>query len=326
MIFDKWQFRILGMRKPKGGKDYLGPRLEIGDRDPIPIIDRCTMGRHPNNAIVFDHKKISRWHAAIVRLTEREFRLMDFDTTNGTWLNGRRISDPAILADGDMIQIGHARFVFRGNQHDSASALGLDTTIAESAVPADDDESYQMIGHGIISLGADGEIQAMTEAVRQWLGTFFDPHAAKSKNLPGDVAEWLEEGLNRLSEEFDAGMGIKPFRKYHGTQRLSFHLKSDHEQRQTLLLITREDPLFDDKTLVDESMEIYGLTRRQAETLYYLVEGKTNPEIAIILGCSRRTIEAHLREVYRKMGVETRSAAMSTVLMHFRNKKRPEES
>ena len=285
------------------------------------------MGRHPNNAIVFDHKKISRWHAAIVRLTEREFRLMDFDTTNGTWLNGRRISDPAILADGDMIQIGQARFMFRGNQHESASALGLDTTIAESIVPSDDDEStYQVVGHGIISLDEEGQIQAMTEAVRQWLGTFFDPSAAKSKTLPEDAAKWLGEGMDRLTEEFDAGMGIKPFRKYHGTERLSFHLKSDHEQRQTLLLITREDPLFDDKTLVDEAMETYGLTLRQAETLYHLVEGKTNPEIAIILGCSRRTVEAHLREVYRKMCVETRSAAMSTVLMHFRNKTRAEES
>lgn len=315
------------MPKRNGNSGYMGPRLEVGDREPIPIIDRCTMGRHPNNAIVFDHKKISRWHAAIVRLSEREFRLMDFDTTNGTWLNGRRISDPAILNDGDLIQIGQARFIFRGNESDSGSALGLDTTIAESIVPADEDEStYEVVGHGIISLDKERQIQAMTEAVRQWLGTFFDRSAVKSKTLPEDVDKWLREGVDRLTQEFDAGMGIKPFRKYHGTQRLSFHLKSDHEQRQTLLLITREDPLFDGETLVAESMEQYGLTQRQAETLYYLVEGKTNPEIAIILGCSRRTIEAHLREVYRKMGLEGRSAAMSTILIHFRKKKSAAES
>ncbi|MBM4256794.1 MAG: helix-turn-helix transcriptional regulator [Deltaproteobacteria bacterium] len=43
--------------------------------------------------------------------------------------------------------------------------------------------------------------------------------------------------------------------------------------------------------------------------LYWLVQGKTNPEIGIILSISTRTVQTHLERVYLKLGVETRNAA-----------------
>jgi len=38
---------------------------------------------------------------------------IDLDSTNGTWLNGRRLVEPERLRDGDVIEIGGARFTFR---------------------------------------------------------------------------------------------------------------------------------------------------------------------------------------------------------------------
>jgi len=52
-----------------------------------------------------------------------------------------------------------------------------------------------------------------------------------------------------------------------------------------------------------------GLTRRAAETLLWLAQGKTNPDIATILGISESTIKKHVQEVFDKLGVETRGAA-----------------
>ena len=52
-----------------------------------------------------------------------------------------------------------------------------------------------------------------------------------------------------------------------------------------------------------------GLTPRAAETLLWLAQGKTNPNIAIILGISESTIKKHVQEVFDKLGVETRGAA-----------------
>jgi DNA-binding NarL/FixJ family response regulator len=52
-----------------------------------------------------------------------------------------------------------------------------------------------------------------------------------------------------------------------------------------------------------------GLTPRVAEALLWLAQGKTNGEIATILGNSESTVKKHVLEIFDKLGVETRSAA-----------------
>ena len=55
--------------------------------------------------------------------------------------------------------------------------------------------------------------------------------------------------------------------------------------------------------------EVLGLTPRVAETLLWLTQGKTNSEIASILGNSESTVKKHVLEIFDKLGVETRTAA-----------------
>jgi DNA-binding NarL/FixJ family response regulator len=52
-----------------------------------------------------------------------------------------------------------------------------------------------------------------------------------------------------------------------------------------------------------------GLTPRVAEVLLWVAQGKTNADIATILGISESTVKKHLLEVFLHLGVETRSAA-----------------
>ena len=52
-----------------------------------------------------------------------------------------------------------------------------------------------------------------------------------------------------------------------------------------------------------------GLTPRVAETLLWLAQGKTNSEIATILGNSESTVKKHVLEIFQRLGVETRTAA-----------------
>jgi DNA-binding CsgD family transcriptional regulator len=52
------------------------------------------------------------------------------------------------------------------------------------------------------------------------------------------------------------------------------------------------------------------LTRRESEVMSWLREGKTGPEISIILGCAARTVEKHLANLYRKIGVKNRAAVI----------------
>jgi len=52
-----------------------------------------------------------------------------------------------------------------------------------------------------------------------------------------------------------------------------------------------------------------GLTPRAAEALLWLAQGKTNSDIATILGITESTVKKHVQEMFGKLGVETRGAA-----------------
>lgn len=52
-----------------------------------------------------------------------------------------------------------------------------------------------------------------------------------------------------------------------------------------------------------------GLTPRAAEALLWLAQGKTNADIATILGVTESTVKKHVQEMFEKLGVETRGAA-----------------
>ena len=53
------------------------------------------------------------------------------------------------------------------------------------------------------------------------------------------------------------------------------------------------------------------LTPRERGVLHWVAAGKTDRDIAIILGISPRTVHKHLQRIYEKLGVETRTAAVA---------------
>jgi DNA-binding CsgD family transcriptional regulator len=59
------------------------------------------------------------------------------------------------------------------------------------------------------------------------------------------------------------------------------------------------------------------LTQRETEVLNWLAKGKTNRDIADILGMSPRTVNKHLEHIYVKLGVETRTAAVAVAREHY---------
>jgi DNA-binding NarL/FixJ family response regulator len=62
------------------------------------------------------------------------------------------------------------------------------------------------------------------------------------------------------------------------------------------------------------SLAQLGLTAREAEVLYWIAQGKSNPDIATILGANVRTVHKHVEHIFQKLGVETRNAAMLAAL------------
>jgi len=67
---------------------------------------------------------------------------------------------------------------------------------------------------------------------------------------------------------------------------------------------------------VPRAGRIDGLTVREIEVLKLVVAGLMNRQIAESLGVSTRTVDAHLRSIYAKLGVKSRSAATRFAVDH----------
>ena len=83
-----------------------GAWLEAADGTRHPVRGSCSLGRTAANTIVLESPKVSRRHALIHLQNIGELWLIDFGSSNGTFLNKRRIHRPVRLSDGDQITIG----------------------------------------------------------------------------------------------------------------------------------------------------------------------------------------------------------------------------
>lgn len=80
----------------------------------VPIrSSRFTIGRTRDNQLLLDGQLVSRSHAVIERSVDGQYVLFDVDSTNGTWVNGRRVGRHG-LNPGDQIHIGPFVFCFEG--------------------------------------------------------------------------------------------------------------------------------------------------------------------------------------------------------------------
>jgi DNA-binding response OmpR family regulator len=96
-----------------------------GQRWPL-VKETITIGRGTECDIVIPDRQISRVHA---RLTRREegFELEDLGSKNGTHVNGAPLEGPALLQDGDLIQVAFAaKLAYVGSE--ATMPLRIDTT------------------------------------------------------------------------------------------------------------------------------------------------------------------------------------------------------
>ena len=61
-----------------------------------------------------------------------------------------------------------------------------------------------------------------------------------------------------------------------------------------------------------------GLTERETEVLCWLASGKTNQEIATILGLSFFTVKTHVTNILHRLDVDTRTAAAAVLFRVLR--------
>ncbi|MCX8155813.1 MAG: adenylate/guanylate cyclase domain-containing protein [Verrucomicrobiae bacterium] len=95
---------------PTAGKESVW--LEAQDGRRWSVLGSCGIGRSLTNQVVLEGAKVSRRHALVHVQSKNEHWLVDLASSNGTFLNGRRITQPMLLRDGDRLGIGEYELVF----------------------------------------------------------------------------------------------------------------------------------------------------------------------------------------------------------------------
>lgn len=113
--------RLVMMGPPNPGQEF---SLEEGE---------SVVGRTDENAIVINHRSISRSHSKVV-VTEGICRLIDLDSANGVRVNGDDFTDIE-LTSGDLVELGTVRLRFVGPREDYQ--FDADATVQMDAVPED---------------------------------------------------------------------------------------------------------------------------------------------------------------------------------------------
>ncbi len=80
----------------------------------IAVDDRLVFGRQTEGSgQLANDPELSRHHAEVTRRADGEYQLEDLSSTNGTHVNGARLTEPVALSLGDEIEIGTSKLVVR---------------------------------------------------------------------------------------------------------------------------------------------------------------------------------------------------------------------
>jgi len=146
-----------------------------------------------------------------------------------------------------------------------------------------------------IIVNTHGQILYHTGDGLRWVG------AAGQERLPENIAAWVNEcsanGSSRMMNlTTDAGS-------------IQIRIVPTAKPERWLLVVTRQSS---EQPVVIAGADL-GFTRREREVAAWICQGKTNMEVATILGVSPRTIHKHVEHIFEKTGTESRLAL--TVLL-----------
>jgi DNA-binding CsgD family transcriptional regulator len=170
-------------------------------------------------------------------------------------------------------------------------------------------KGVEIWAQGYVIVDGAGRIRRGTASAEQWLTRYFES-APRAGRLPERLWEWVRQGPIRGRTD-----ALSPIRQPLVVER------QGHRLTVRLVAQPPDSVLLLEETATRLNPEILtrlGLSLRESEVLAWVAAGKTNPTIAHLLHISPRTVQTHLERVYRKLEVETRTAAAARALQAMR--------
>jgi DNA-binding response OmpR family regulator/DNA-binding CsgD family transcriptional regulator len=165
-------------------------------------------------------------------------------------------------------------------------------------------------GRYLLAVNGVGKIMWATPQAQKLLSDTLSAGSDDDVVLPDPIPQWLDQA-RKGSAAKAAVMATLP-----GNEQLRLQYMGRLGSNEFLLRLAKDSGA---ETPAEFSSEL-GLTTREGEVLSWLSKGKTNRDIAQILGLSPRTVDKHLEQIYSKLGVENRTAA-AAIAVNAKNRK-----
>jgi DNA-binding CsgD family transcriptional regulator len=160
---------------------------------------------------------------------------------------------------------------------------------------------------GLVELAADATLEATSPTIARWVAEYFGADVGTGARLPDALTRWLRASESR-SRDGVLSPPLPPLVVEGPSGRLEIRL-AERADRRVLVLRERR------RGLRADVARRLGLTPREAQILALVAAGHSNAQIGLSLGTSPRTIGKHLEAVYRKLDVDSRTAAAARLQM-----------
>ncbi len=129
-----------------------------------------TFGRDKNNDVVINDLHVSRNHAIIRCVGQADYYLIDSGSSNGSYVNKKRIATPRLLCNGDCISIGRVQLLFT---QDAKVIKNTNTVSLQDTLISDTPEIKQITIlvadiRGFTSLSEQVNIRTLTKLMNSW--------------------------------------------------------------------------------------------------------------------------------------------------------------
>lgn len=162
----------------------------------------------------------------------------------------------------------------------------------------------EALDQGLAVVDRTDQVKVMTARAREWLAAYLGRERRAPGGLPEPVARWIRHQEAEAARPDQVPAPRAPLVVAGPGGQLTIRLVADGDDR---LLLLQEQPA----EPAPESFAHLALSRRETEVLGWLARGKSNADIGRLLATSPRTVDKHLEHIYRKLGVDSRTAALA---------------
>jgi DNA-binding CsgD family transcriptional regulator len=162
------------------------------------------------------------------------------------------------------------------------------------------------LGRGHVVLGDDGQVRYCSQSTRRLICHYVGGRGFSQRRLPEPLNHLVVQELRRRVFSRSLKLG-REWTFGSGSRKLVVRFRRHPRAGCVLLLV--DEQIEDGRCDVD-------LSPREHEVVDWVGQGKSNEEIAILLGISTHTVKNHLEKIYRKLGVENRCAAAMALQRH----------